>query len=477
MTNKIALYNKGFRSTRSFTRWVNATIDPGGTRLMRILPRTIAHGKQNLTSRAGLTLVAHLIERLGLTELAGRLLPKPGSNRGYGAGEVFATLMLMLHEGGRCLEDVSDLEKERPLLGLLGFARLPTAKTLGNWLHRVGGVSRSMCALKILNRRVVSAALCGCRRVTLDIDATVIDSAKRDAKYSYKKTKGYTPMVGHIVEAGQVAAVDFREGNESPNSRNLEFIRECEQSLPPDVSVKAVRIDAAGYSGGVINYLMSRGMRFAVRARMDSSVRTTIGGIGADQWRPLVRRDGTESRREEVAVTLHVMHDTPEAFTLVVQRQRIDDGEQAHLDLMVADADGESVTSGIYVYRAIATSMYKQSASEVVHWYNQRAEHSENRLKELRSDFAGDRLPCGDFDANAAWLLINAIAYNLLALMRMVLPTEFACARAKTVRRRLYDIGGRVVRHSRRWVLKVSTGNCRALNEALLQIRGFPLRN
>ena len=303
--------------------------------------------------------------------------------------------MLMLHEGGRCLEDVINLEKERPLLGLLGIEWLPTAKTLGKWLHRAGGVSRSMCALKLLNRRVVSAALCGCRWVTLDIDATVIDSAKRDANYSYKKTKGYTPMVGHIVEAGQKAAVDFREGNESPNSRNHEFIRECEPSLPTDVSVKAVRVDAAGYSTGVINYLMFRNMRFAVRAKMDSSVRGVIGGTGAEQWRPLLRRD-------EIVVTLHTMNDTPEAFTVVVQRQRIDEGEQAHLELMVANADGASVTSGIYVYRAIATSMYKQSASEVVHWHNQRAEHSENRLKELRSDFAGDRLPCGDFDANAA---------------------------------------------------------------------------
>ena len=201
--------------------------------------------------------------------------------------------------------------------------------------------------------------------MTLVIDATVIDSAKRDAKYSCKQTKGDTPMLGHIAEAGQVAAVDFREGNESSNSRNLEFIRECERSLPPEVSVKAVRIDAAGYSAGVINYLMSKGMRFAVRTKMDSSVCGTIGGIGDDHWRPLIRRDGTESEREEVAATLHATNDTTEAFTLMVHRQRIDDGEQAHLDLMVADADGESVTSRIYVYCAIATRMYKQSASAV----------------------------------------------------------------------------------------------------------------
>ena len=46
---------------------------------MRILAHKITHGKQNLTSRAVLTLVAREIERLGLADLATKLLPKPAA--------------------------------------------------------------------------------------------------------------------------------------------------------------------------------------------------------------------------------------------------------------------------------------------------------------------------------------------------------------------------------------------------------------
>ena len=53
--------------------------------------------------------------------------------------------------------------------------------------------------------------------------------------------------------------------------------------------------------------------------------------------------------------------------------------------------------------------------SYLVHFYNQRGESSENRIKELRSDFAAARLPCGDFHANAAWLMLSSMAYNLFA--------------------------------------------------------------
>ena len=49
----------------------------------------------------------------------------------------------------------------------------------------------------------------------------------------------------------------------------------------------------------------------------------------------------------------------------------------------------------------MATNRDELSDSEIIHWYNQRAEDSENRIEELKLDFGGDTLPCSDFNANA----------------------------------------------------------------------------
>ena len=106
------------------------------------------------------------------------------------------------------------------------------------------------------------------------------------------------------------------------------------------------------------------------------------------------------------------------------------DDDNSQLDIFI-NSDDETVARGRYIYRAIATNLDELSDSELVHWYNQRGEASENRLKELRSDFAAARLPCGEFDANVAWLMLSAIAYNLFALMRLVLAevvVNGACA-------------------------------------------------
>lgn len=46
--------------------------------------------------------------------------------------------MLMLHEGGRCLDDAREMRCEQSLMKLLGLKRIPGARTLGNALRRVG---------------------------------------------------------------------------------------------------------------------------------------------------------------------------------------------------------------------------------------------------------------------------------------------------------------------------------------------------
>ena len=90
------------------------------------------------------------------------------------------------------------------------------------------------------------------------------------------------------------------------------------------------------------------------------------------------------------------------------------------------------------MYRAIATNHDDWSDSEIVHWYNQRGEASENRIKELKSDFGGDMLPCDDLGANDLYFNLTALAYNLYALLRDTLPGTLSRRRATTMRRLLY---------------------------------------
>jgi hypothetical protein len=62
-------------------------------------------------------------------------------------------------------------------------------------------------------------------------------------------------------------------------------------------------------------------------------------------------------------------------------------------------------------YTAIATTR-KGSMVDVLEWYNQRGECSENRIKDLKIGFGMERMPCGQSHANAIFFRIGVFAYN-----------------------------------------------------------------
>ena len=109
--------------------------------------------------------------------------------------------------------------------------------------------------------------------------------------------------------------------------------------------------------------------------------------------------------------------------------------------------------------------------SQIIHWYNQRGEDSENRIKELKLDFGGDVLPCSDFGANALYFMISALSFNLLALLRLFLPEELAHHRAMTIRWQLYAIAAKLVKTGRQIFIKMKEKHHVLLEAVLARIR------
>ena len=61
--------------------------------------------------------------------------------------------MLLFHEGGKNLDDVSRLQYEQALLSLVGCDKLPSVKTLGNLLRRTGSCEQCPAGLVEVNKR------------------------------------------------------------------------------------------------------------------------------------------------------------------------------------------------------------------------------------------------------------------------------------------------------------------------------------
>ncbi len=410
------------------------------------------------------------MDSLSLTERIDKYFPQPKSNRGYKPSEVIKTLVLMQHEGGFHLDDVRHIQDDEALRTILDLNKLPQATTLGDWLRRIGSQPQIQDAWVKVNKAVLQSALHCCKKVTLDIDATEIVAYKADAQWTYNKNKGFMPMVGHIAETGQVVAVDFRKGNVPPAKDNLAFIKQCQQALPEGCALHALRIDAAGYQIKIIEYCDEQGIDYAIRAKTSPAMRAQIDAAGDTDWQPLIDKKGKEISSQDTYRTSFCIGKYEKAFTLVIQRTEIKG--QANLDLD-SQEDSNAISQGGYIYRAIATNRDELSDSQIIHWYNHRAEDSENRIKELKLDFGGDTLPCSDFNANALYFLISSLSYNLFALMRLLLPEELAHHRAMTLRWRLYAIAAKVVKTGRQLFVKMQEKHRTLLEQVLFALKEF----
>ena len=67
-------------------------------------------------------------------------LPAPGSRVGYHPSQFVEPLLLMLHGGGRTLEDLRQIREDAGLREVLRFAALPSADATGDWLRRMGSL-------------------------------------------------------------------------------------------------------------------------------------------------------------------------------------------------------------------------------------------------------------------------------------------------------------------------------------------------
>jgi hypothetical protein len=411
-------------------------------KLSKARPRyEIVGTDEPLIARGGLILPYEMARALQLPQVIDEELPSAGSGHGYAPSRFVIPLILMLHGGGKKLEDLRELKGEISLRELMDIQVMPASCTVADWLRRTGSHVRGLPGLSKVNRHVVKITLKKDLRTeyTLDIDATIIEAEKDAAQYTYKKEKGYQPLVAFLYESGMILDDEFRDGNVPAGFGILESMKRCDQKMPAGKRIAYFRSDSAAYQAEVINYCLLEGKYgkkklFTITADKDEAVMKIIKAIPEKEWR------GYKDDRQ-IAETIHTMTRTTEAFRLIVQRW--------------PKLQAELFDTEPYCYHVIASNR-EETATEVISLHNQRGE-VENNFKELKQGFGMDWMPCGETYANAVFFRIGVIAYNLFQAMKLLsLPVWWKKTTIATVRWKLYQIAARLVYHARRILLKLS---------------------
>jgi hypothetical protein len=417
----------------------------------------------NLVSCAGLAPTVLLARRCGLHRLVADRLSLTGDGAANPDAKV-ACLVAGMVAGADSIDDM-DLLRHGGMVRLFGGVRAPS--TLGTFLRGFSfGHVRQLDAVAaglLQNLAVHAPLLPGVDQIAwLDVDDTVREThgyAKQGTGYGYTGVKGLNALIATVstpLAAPVICATRLRKGstNSARGAHRLVADAIAAAKAAGATGMIVVRADSAFYGYPVVAAARRAGARFSVTARMTPAVAGAIAAIGDDAWTPIrypnAIWDDAEQRLisdAEVAQTSHT------AFT----GRRV--GEQVTARLIVrrvkrlnppSQTNGQGELFTTYRYHAVFTDtplpMLQAEAAHRGHAI------VEQVIADLKNS-ALAHLPSGKFTANAAWLVLAAIAFNLTRAAGCLASAFHARATTATIRAQLICLPGRLARSARRLVI------------------------
>ena len=274
---------------------------------------------------------------------------------------------------------------------------------------------------------------------TLDMDATLVETSKRSALWSYKGFKGYQPLNTCWAEHGVVLHSELRDGNVPAGHEQLRVLREALAALPAGVEKIRLRSDTAGYQRELLSYCAEgQDERFgvielAIGADVTQEFKAAVREVEESEWKPLVRRVGdieqaTGQEWAEVPfVTDWASHSqaNPTYRYLAIReplRQLDLPGMEQATQLPFPTIElGPQRTYKLF---GTVTNRLGVPGDEVIRWLRERCGKSEEAHAVMKRDLAGGQMPSQDFGVNAAWWSIMLLAYNLNSAMKALVLRE-----------------------------------------------------
>lgn len=424
-----------------------------------------------LTSFGGLPLIMETFRALGLPQAIQRHLPILQRAGKYRETDYVESFVLVFAAGGDCVDDFEILRQEEGLkkLGL----RVPSpeaARCFLNAFHEeellqgrlpheafIPEETEGLKRLAAVHRDLIKKATLGEQpwKATIDLDATVIESHKQQAYWTYLHKKGYQPLVAYWAEQDMILAEQFRDGNVPAGMDLLPVLKEAMLALPPTVRLVRIRSDAAAYVHEVLDWCRQEvagrpRIEFAISADVTEELRGAIQALPEQSWKPLrkVTDQGWIVGRKEWAEVEFVPSKASCKKTMQPDR---------YLAIRIRPAQGELFQDGTpYHYFAVVTNIWSWEGERLLQWQRERCGTVEKAHDVLKNDLAGGVLPAKRFFANAAWWRLNALTYNILSVMkRKSLPSCWWPVRLKGLRYHLLCIAARIISHGRKLFLKI----------------------
>jgi hypothetical protein len=406
---------------------------------------------------AGVVLCTTLAQRLGIERVVDetvRLGDRPGAAN---AGAKVMTMVSAMALGADCIDDCDQLRAGRT--GQVLGHRVCAPSTLGTFLRSFTfGHVRQLD--RVLGQTLVRAWQAGAGpgdgRLVVDVDSfvgEVFGRNKQGAAFGYTRQRGYHPIPAVRADTGEVVHIRLRTGSANTARGMSRFLDElvARVTRAGATGPKLLRADSGFWSNDTFNRLEHAGWQFSIGVRLQPHVRAAIEQIDEAAWMTL--DDYPPTSIAQIAET------TLGTRRLVVRRVR------------TLDRQGELLPTW-ELFPFLTNRTDPLATVEAEHRQHAAVELAIRDLK----DQALAHFPSGHFFANAAWTVIAALAHNLMRWTTVLGLPAHTTRVARTLRRRLLALPGRLTRTGRRWTLHLPARWPwrTTFVEALTRVRALP---
>jgi hypothetical protein len=439
-------------------------------------PRVRVDGAgRGVVSQAGGSLLAAVVGVSGLdVALSAALRPWRKPLAVHDPAKVVLDLAVALGLGGDCLADIALVRAEPAVFGLV--ASDPTvSRTIDALAADAPAALRAIHSARAVARRRVwelagehapHAGVNAAHPVVIDVDATLVTahSDKEGAAATYKRGYGHHPLWAFLDHGpdgtGEPLAVLLRPGNAGSNTAadHVVVIREALRQLPFPTCGRVgrkvlVRIDGAGATHDVVDYLHARRMSYSIGFTLPEHTAELLKKIPDRAWTPAYDAEGKVRAGAWVAELTGLLgltgNDWPANMRVIVRKERPHPGAQ----LRITDADGHRITA---FATNTATGGVGTQLPDLELRHRRRA-RCEDRIRAAK-DTGLTNLPLHDLDQNRIWCAIIALACEVTTWTQMLALADHPARRwePKRLRLRLFSIAGHLATTARTTTLHLS---------------------
>ncbi|MGO0577184.1 IS1380 family transposase [Ornithinimicrobium panacihumi] len=426
----------------------------------------------NLVSAAGLVPMIALAERAGLGELAQQRLSVP-TDKGANAGAKVCALVGGMVAGADSIDDMA-LLRHGAMKKVFSACYAPS--TLGSFLRAFTfGHVRQLDAVAsrvLTNLAHATPVVKGLDEyAVVDVDDTIIEVhgyAKQGAGFGYTRVRGLNALLATVSTeqaAPVVVAQRLRKGSVGSPRGADRLVAEALATVARMRSTQAnrpvlVRADSAFFGHPTIGAAVRAGAQVSVTVRLTSNIRAAIATIDEQAWTPIEYTDAIKDEVTGAWISRAEVAEAPfTAFTAQARSRHVPGRLVVRRipDLNPKNGDGQDQLFDTWRFHAFFTTTDPAVLDTVAADKTHRA-HAviENVNADLKNS-ALAHLPSGKFAANAAWLVLAILAFNLTRAAATLTGPQLARATTATIRRTLVTVPARAASSARRLHLHLPT--------------------